>query len=236
MQFFYSPGIPSSGFFTLDSEESRHCLRVLRKKIGDKINVVDGKGNFYEAEIINDRGRLCEIKILSHRRHYGKRDFKLAIAIAMPKNTQRLEWFLEKATEIGIDEIYPMLTERTERTRMNTHRLGKVIISAMKQSAQAYLPVLHEPKKFSDMMITGVVSVMQKFIAVCGIENARHLKDAYQKGNDALVLIGPEGNFTGGEVKLATASGFTPVSLGRSRLRVETAGVAACLTINLMNE
>lgn len=221
----------------LDSGESRHCLRVLRKKRGDRVQVVDGNGNLYEAEITGDRAKTCELKIISHEKNYGRRDFKVSIAIAIPKNTERFEWFLEKATEIGIDAIIPMLTEKSERSTLNTARLRKILVSAMKQSGKAYLPVLHEPSRFSDMMVSGILASEQKFIAVCSREHTLpHLKSKYQKGKDALVLIGPEGDFTGGEVKLAAASGFQPVSLGASRLRMETAGVVACHTVNLMND
>lgn len=248
MQFFYHPDAPASGIFSLDSEESRHCLRVLRKKAGDTIEVVDGKGALYETEIISDRNKICEVKVISCKSGYGHRDFRISIGIAPPKNIERFEWFLEKATEIGIDEIHPFFTERSERTRLNIPRLSKILVSAMKQSAKAYLPALHEAKKFEEMMVGGVASKAGKHIAVCdplphplskenpGIGANPHLKDTYEKGSDALILIGPEGDFTGGEVKLAMASGFRPVSLGSSRLRVETAGVVACQVVNMMNE
>ncbi len=250
MQFFYSPDIPSSGMFTLDAEESRHCLRVLRKKISDRIEVVDGKGALYEAEIISDRNKICELKVISRKSGYGHRDFRISIGIAPTKNIERFEWFLEKATEIGIDEIQPFFTERSERARLNIARLNKILVSAMKQSGKAYLPALLEPQKFAEMMAQCIPSEAGKFIAVCdphprplskgegspGLVTHPHLKDAYAKGSDALILIGPEGDFTAGEVKLAVASGFQPVSLGTSRLRVETAGVVTCQVVNMMNE
>lgn len=235
VQFFYSTQIDVHNI-TLDHDESRHCLRVLRMRVGDRVEVVDGKGNLYDAEILNDRDKQCGLLIISHKKHFGKRDFKISIGMALPKNVERFEWFLEKATEIGVDEIYPVITERSERVKLNMERVRKILISAMKQSGKAYLPVLHEPRNFSDMMITGVMSDLQKFIAVCGVENSSHLMDAYIKGKDALVLIGPEGDFTSGEVKLAQSNGFEPINLGKSRLRVETAGVVACCVVNLVNE
>ena len=235
MQFFYSPEIPLSGTFTLDADESRHCLRVLRKKIGDAIEAVDGKGNLFSAEIISDKGKLCELKITGHQKNWGRRNFSLTIAIAIPKNMERFEWFLEKATETGIEEIIPMVTEKTERAKMNAARMNKILISAMKQSGIALLPLLHEPKKFSEIVSTDFPAA-QKFIAVCDWQSElKHLKNLYQKGSDALILIGPEGDFTHDEVQLAIRKNFQPVSLGKSRLRVETAGVVACAGIAWMN-
>jgi 16S rRNA (uracil1498-N3)-methyltransferase len=265
MQFFYFPNVPASGIFTLDADESRHCLRVLRKKIGDKIEVVDGKGNLYDTVITDDKNKLCELKVMSRRSDYGRHDFKISIGIAPPKNLERFEWFLEKATEIGVDEVFPFFAERSERIKLNASRFNKILVSAMKQSGKAYRPVLQEPKKFAEMMTEGLKSNARKFIAVCeahplsppqegrqarvaishegGSEgdsssytSRPHLKDVYRKGSDALILIGPEGDFSGGEVKLAIDSGFQPVSLGTSRLRVETAGVVACHVVNMINE
>ena len=232
MQLFYSPDA-SPSTFTLDADESRHCLRVLRKKTGDHIDVVDGKGNLYHAEITGDKGKLCEMKTISVEKEYCKRHYKVSVGIALPKNNERFEWFLEKATEIGIDTIYTILTKRAEKKKVNLERCRKIIISAMKQSGKAYLPEIKEPTKLSDIIS---ISEKQKFIAVCGMEDIQHLKDAYQKGMNALVIIGPEGDFTEEEVDLSIANGFVPVSLGRSRLRVETAGVVACHAINLLNE
>jgi len=233
MQFFFSPDIPLSGHFTLNAEESKHCLKVLRKKAGDRIDVVDGKGNLAQAEIVHAQHHRCELKVISRESDYGKRGFLISIAIAIPKNTERLEWFLEKATEIGTDEIFPMITEKTERTGLNAARLRKILISAMKQSGRAFLPVLHEPHPFPHILTR--MPDAQRFIAICGM-NVRHLKDACRKGSDTLVLIGPEGDFTEKEMKQAIGSGFQPVSLGKSRLRMETAGIAACHVINLLND
>lgn len=233
MQFFYTPDA-TEGIFKLDADESRHCLRVLRKKIGEAIDVIDGKGNLYHAEISSDKGKICELRTKTVEKEHGRRDYKVSIGIAISKNAERLEWFLEKATEVGIDAIHPMITERTERTKLNVERFRKILISAMKQSGKTYLPLLFEPAKLSDVL-KNPVSGMQAFIAVCGM-GTKHLKDVYQKGKDAMVLIGPEGDFTEGEVNAAIEKGFTPVSLGRSRLRIETAGMVACHTITLMNE
>lgn len=235
MQYFYSPAIESTGSIVLDAEESRHCLRVLRMRVGDKVEVVDGKGNLYHAEIISDKDKRCELRVHEHKKHFGKRDFKISIGIALPKNVDRFEWFLEKATEIGVDAIYPMITERSERTRLNTERLRKILVSAMKQSGKAYLPALHEPRKFQDMLLTGLMTDLQKFIGACEGEHP-HLMVVCEKKRDALVLIGPEGDFSKEELKQAEANGFKAISLGKSRLRVETAGIVACHVANLVNE
>ncbi len=234
MQTFYQPEIFSTEIITLDADESRHCLKVLRMKRGDTVEVTDGKGNLFTTEIINDREKLCELKIISQKKNYGKLEYKTAVGIALTKNIDRFEWFLEKATEIGIDTIYPMFTERSERSRLNTDRLRKIIVSAMKQSGKAYLPQLHEPRKFQEMMLVGFMTDLQKFIATCE-SGLPHLKDSYLKGKNSLMLIGPEGDFTENELHQAKSNGFEPVSLGNSKLRVETAGIVACHLIQLTN-
>lgn len=235
MQIFYAPHAEPTGTITLDAEESRHCLRVLRMRVGDRAEVVDGKGNFYSAEIISDEGKMCELRIHEHKKNFGKRSFTIAIGIALPKNIDRFEWFLEKATEIGVDAIYPLLTERTERARLNTARLHKILVSAMKQSGKAYLPVLHEPLKLQDVPSVALTAAYQKFIAVCE-DNLPHLQTRCDKQRNTLVLIGPEGDFTEHETRQAITNGFEPVSLGKARLRVETAGIVACHVVNLVNE
>ncbi|MDZ4843914.1 MAG: 16S rRNA (uracil(1498)-N(3))-methyltransferase [Chitinophagales bacterium] len=235
MQYFYFQTIESTGSIMLDAEESRHCLRVLRMRVGDRVEIVDGKGNLYHAEIISDKDKLCELRVHEHKKHFGKRDFKISIGIALPKNIDRFEWFLEKATEIGVDALYPMITEHSERTKLNTDRLRKILVSAMKQSGKAYLPALHEPRKFQDMLLTGLMTDLQKFIAVCE-DHHPHLKAVCEMKKDALVLIGPEGDFSKDELKQAEANGFKAISLGKSRLRVETAGIVACHVVNLVNE
>ncbi len=235
MQLFYSPSADSD-IITLDQDESRHCLKVLRRRVGDKVEVVDGRGALLTTEIVNTAKGVCELKVLCRTKDFQKKDFSVSIAIAPPKNIDRFEWFLEKATEIGIDNIYPLITEHSERTRLNIDRLMKILVSAMKQSGKAYLPVLHEARKFKDIFGSGVLPEELKFIAVCNRENLPHLKSLYQKGKDAVALIGPEGDFSNEEIEMAEASGFQPISLGPSRLRVETAGVVACYILNLMNE
>ena len=237
MQLFYSLNITGSEAIVLDAEESRHCAKVLRKRPGDKIEVVDGKGNLYLCRLLHVDVKVCKAEVISVKKNYGKRNFNLSIAMAPTKNVSRFEWFLEKATEIGIDEVVPLLTGRCERTHVNLERLNKILVSAMKQSGKAFLPRLQEPVdyvKFMKSLAPG--NSCLRFIATCDRENSIHLKDAYSKGSDALVLIGPEGDFTDEEVELAVKYNFQPISLGPARLRVETAGIVAGHTVNLLNE
>ncbi|NOX47465.1 MAG: 16S rRNA (uracil(1498)-N(3))-methyltransferase [Chlorobi bacterium] len=233
MQLFYTPDI-NSDIYTLNEQESKHCIRVLRLKIGDEISLTDGVGNMYFTKIIEDHSKRCTVQVMEVKKEYGKRPFKIHIAIAPTKNIARTEWFIEKATEIGIDEITPLICEHSERKAVKTERLFKVITSAVKQSLKAYHPVMNDAvefKKFVRQEIKGA-----KFIAYCSDEYRDSLKNIYTKGEDALVLIGPEGDFSPEEVDLAINHGFKPVSLGSSRLRTETAALYACCVVNLRNE
>jgi 16S rRNA (uracil1498-N3)-methyltransferase len=233
MNLFYAPSI-SGNSWHLDPEESKHCTRVLRLKKGDTIHLADGRGNLFAAIIASDDPKRCRVEVVSVKKEYEKRDFHLHIAIAPTKNTGRFEWFLEKATEIGIDEITPVFCHHSERIRLNNARLEKVLVAAMKQSLKAYLPLLHEPVDLAKILAMPFPG--QKFIAWCGEGTVSHLKNTYRKGSEALVLIGPEGDFSPEEIDEAKKNGFVPISLGKSRLRTETAGIVACHTINLVNE
>ena len=237
MHLFYTPDIThTANLYTLSEEESKHCVRVLRMQEGDHIRLIDGKGTFYEAVINDANPKRCTVSIESIHADPGKRDFIIHIAVAPTKNIDRLEWFLEKATEIGIDEITPIECEHSERAVVKMDRLNKVITAAMKQSMKAFHPLLHELKSFKETMAKSKDFEGQKFIAHCRPGEKRSLKDEYRKGSSAMILIGPEGDFSVDEVKLATSNGFIPVSLGTSRLRTETAAVVACHTINLLND
>lgn len=237
MNLFYTPDIdPDNNFYTLNEDESKHCVRVLRMKEGDTIRLIDGKGSFYEAVISDANPKRCLVSIESIHSDPGKRDFIIHIAVAPTKNTDRLEWFLEKATEIGIDEISPIECEHSERAVVKTDRLNRVITAAMKQSMKAFHPLLRELRSFKEVVLESEAFEGQKFIAHCRPGEKRSLKEAYMKGKNALILIGPEGDFSIDEVKFATEKGFVPVSLGTSRLRTETAAVVACHTINLLND
>ncbi len=233
MFLFYSPDISSGNYF-LSGEESRHCIKVLRLKQGDTIHLTDGKGNLYETKIADANYKKCELEVLNVQKEVGKRDYKIHIAIAPTKNINRFEWFLEKATEIGIDMVTPLVCDHSERKSVNQERLNKVITAAMKQSLKTYHPLLCEPASFENFIKSDVL--FDKFIAYCSENYKDSLKDIYQKGRNALLLIGPEGDFSEDEVKLAIKAGYQAVSLGPSRLRTETAGLVGCLTLNLLNQ
>lgn len=233
MLLFYAPDLQGD-HYTLNEQESRHCIKVLRLRAGDAIQLTNGMGDLCEAELINEDPRRCEVLITSRQEAYGQRPNHLHIAIAPTKNINRFEWFLEKATEIGIDEITPVICTRSERKVVKNERLNKVITAAMKQSLKAYHPVLNEQLSFKEFM--KIEQSGDKFIAY--IEEGEHpsLNSIYVAENSATILIGPEGDFSPEEVEMAIKHGYKTVSLGKSRLRTETAGIVACHTIGLMNE
>ncbi len=233
MLLFYVPNI-SGAEVVLDETESKHAIRVLRLQNGNRVQVIDGKGGFYEAEITDANPKKCRLSIVNSTLEFGKKDFHLHIAIAPTKNIERFEWFLEKATEIGIDEITPLLTSHSERKTINPDRLEKILISAMKQSLKAYLPKLNSLTTLKELIINNKTE--NKYIAYCDEIQKTHLKDLVISGKNTLILIGPEGDFSAAEVKLAIGRGFSVVSLGNSRLRTETAGIVACHIVNLANE
>jgi len=232
MALFYVPNLASGN--VLPEEESQHAVKVLRLQVGDAIVVVDGVGGFYNARITDPHHKHCGFEIIETILEYGKRDYKLHIAIAPTKNIERLEWFIEKATEIGIDEITPVVCRFSERKIVKEERLEKIIVSAAKQSVKAYFPQLNPLCTFDELMKKHAAS--QKFIAHCYEEDKRLLQTEITKSSDVLVLIGPEGDFSKEEVQKAISLGFIPVSLGESRLRTETAGVVACHTAAILNQ
>ncbi len=230
---FYTPGI--NGFrYTLNEEESGHAVRVLRLKTGDKIVLVDGQGGWYEAVVVMPHPKHCEVEVTSVQQDFGKRPYSLHMGIAPTKNIDRFEWFVEKATEIGIDEITPLLCEHSERRHLNIDRLQRVMISAMKQSQKAYLPRINEVAVFDQWLKT--TSGGNCFIAYCGEGNKPSLRTVYQPEQDVVIAIGPEGDFSTGEVSQALACGYQGIGLGTSRLRTETAGVVACHSVYFVNE
>lgn len=231
MHLFYTPDIQTKT--ELPEEEAQHCTRVLRLTAGDEITLTDGKGNFYRAEISVATNKRCLVNILETLPQAPLWPCHLHIAMAPTKNMDRNEWFAEKATEIGFDELTFLNCRFSERKVIKTERIEKILVSAMKQSLKARLPVLNEMTDF-DKFITRDFKG-QKFIAHCYEGEKPLLRDVLQKGGDALVLIGPEGDFSEEEVKKATEKGFIPISLGKSRLRTETAALVACHTMNLMN-
>lgn len=232
MQLFYVPEI--SDFAVLNEAESKHAVRVLRLSEGDNVQLIDGKGGFYEAEITDANPKKCVLKIIKSVQEFEKRNFKLHLAIAPTKNIDRFEWFLEKCTELGIDEITPLVTEHSERKVIKPERLEKIIVAAVKQSLKAYLPRLNSVTYFKDFISN--TNCRNKFIAHCHKAKKEHLKNCIGKNEELVILIGPEGDFSREEVELAKKRGYMEISLGSSRLRTETAGVVACHIANLMND
>ncbi len=233
MHRFYAPDIETS--MLLPDEEAQHCVRVLRLAVGEQIEVVDGKGNLFLCEIATANNKSCAVNILektSIQPHWGCR---ITVVIAPTKNMDRLEWMVEKVTEMGVDRIIPVLCRYSERKVLKTERLRKIVVSAMKQSLKATLPQLDELTPVMDVI--NVPAEGRRFIAYCDREIERRIfTKEYHKGEDVLIMIGPEGDFSKEEIKAALANGFVPVSLGDSRLRTETAGVFACAAIHTINQ
>jgi 16S rRNA (uracil1498-N3)-methyltransferase len=233
MQLFYTNNV-SDGVATFSREESGHCIRVLRMRRGDTLHFTDGAGNIYEGIITEDDPYNMKVSVTGVTKDAGKRRYRLHIAISPLKNDDRLEWFIEKAVELGIDEITPIICSRTEKKRIRKERLEGLILSAMKQSVKAFLPRLNEPVQFAEFIDKEHTG--RRLIACCDTQLERKpITAGLGPGEDFLILIGPEGDFTPEEVILAVKGGFTPVHIGQSRLRTETAGVAACCSVYLAN-
>lgn len=232
MNIFYTPDI-SGTIYTLEESESKHCIRVLRYSKGDKLVLVDGKGVKYEALITDPNPKRCTVEVISSIEGFEKRDYYLHLAVAPTKNIDRFEWFVEKATEIGVDEITPLLCEHSERKQVNIERVEKVIVAAMKQSLKAYKPVLNNLTNFAAFCKSDKGGM--KFIAHCEESEKHHLIDLVKPKERVVVLIGPEGDFSPGEIIVAKEEGFSEISLGSSRLRTETAAVVACDIVSLVN-
>lgn len=232
MHVFYTPDILTDN--ELPEEEAGHCLRVLRLSTGDRIRLTDGKGHFYEAEISAATNKRCKVHIVSTIEQPPLWTGHLHIAIAPTKNMDRMEWMAEKMTEIGFDELSFVNCRFSERKVVKNERIEKILVSAIKQSLKGRIPQLNEMVSFSDFI--GRDFVGQKFIAHCYEDDKKQLKDIIVSGEDAVILIGPEGDFSEEEVQEAMDRGFVPVGLGPSRLRTETAALVACMTMNLKNQ
>ena len=230
MQLFYIQNPESE--IILSAEESKHATKVLRKKEGDILNFTDGKGGFYKAKITVADTRKCRLEIISSEQKEKQRNYHLHIAIAPTKNMDRFEWFLEKATEIGIDEITPIICSRSERKVIKTERCTRILLSAMKQSLKFHLPKLNEVISLNDFIKQDFEG--NKYIAHCEEGNKTELKEN-KKEKRILILIGPEGDFSPTEIEMALQNQFKAVSLSTSRLRTETAGIIAVHTINIKN-
>ena len=238
MQLFYSKDIAPNGFCTLDAEESRHAVRVLRLREGDELNVTDGCGNLYRCRIVTADDRACSVEVAETLStfHFPLSTFHLAVAPT--KNPSRMEWLVEKAVEIGVGEITLLDCDHSERTFLKTDRLEKLAVSAMKQSLHTVLPKINPAVKLCEWLSTFHFPLStQKYIAHCEADKPRTLlSEALKPGRDTVVLIGPEGDFSPEEIAAATAQGFVPVSFGSARLRTETAALYAVTAFNFINE
>ena len=232
LPFFYKPDIDLTATqVILDEDTSKHVAQVLRMQNGQQLQLTNGKGDLITAEIIDDNRKKCVVKILTHSVETPA-NRKVTIAISLVKNSTRFEWFLEKATELGVYQIVPLLCSRTEKQHFRHDRMKNILVSAMLQSQQAWLPVLHEPIKFWNY-ISGSGS-NEKFIAHCEDDKPRIELTSYHPFKDSTILIGPEGDFSPDEIALALQHNFQPVALGNTRLRTETAGVVAATLLCLI--
>lgn len=230
LPYFFEPTVSfASTLFQLSEETSKHCIQVLRMKSGEPLELTNGKGALFTASIAQEDKKHCTV-IIEKETIVPVPKKQITIAISLLKNTSRFEWFLEKATEIGVTEIIPLICDRTEHTRFRTERMQQIVVAAMLQSQQSWLPILHEPEKISHIIQTSRHS--QKLIAHCE-ENQKTSISEIKKDNHAILLIGPEGDFTPQEITKALENGFDPVSLGNTRLRTETAGIVGATILAL---
>lgn len=236
MHLFYHPeALNINQELAFDKDESRHIVKVLRKQPGDILQLTNGKGDFFTSEIIDSHQNKCVIKLLE-KETPKPLPYYLHLAVAPTKLNDRYEWFLEKAVEIGVHEISPIICDHSERTKINEERYEKIILSAMKQSLKAELPKLNSAVSFAEFIKSHSSSITKKFIAHCAPGEKNSLKEALKPKEQVFILIGPEGDFSEKEITLAMENGFSPVSLGTSRLRTETAAVVACHSVAFINE
>lgn len=234
MQLFYNPTITEdTDGFVFDKEESKHIVKVMRKNQGDNLFVTNGLGFLFKVEIVVAMDTKCSVRIVSFEKSEPLKHH-LHLAVAPTKMNDRYEWFLEKATEMGISEITPIICDRSERKFVKTDRFDKIIQSAMKQSLQYYLPKLNEPISFKDFM--KIKNEGLNLIAHCEETDKKSLKNVLKPKENYTILIGPEGDFSDKEIKTALENNYIPVSLGNTRLRTETAAVVACHSVVFVNE
>jgi 16S rRNA (uracil1498-N3)-methyltransferase len=226
--FFYRKIIEPATNIVLDEATSKHVIKVLRMQMDEQLQLTDGAGNLVTAAIVDDNRKRCIVKVIAAVR-VPQPTRKITIAISPVKNASRFEWFLEKATEIGITEIIPLICERTEKQHFRQERMNGVLVSAMLQSQQSWLPVLHQPVKFSQLVTS--TTEQQKFIAHCLEGEKQPLHHQIIQSANQLILIGPEGDFTPAEIAIALENNFVAVSLGNTRLRTETAGMVAAVLL-----
>lgn len=234
MQLFYNPNInDTTTQFSFEKEESKHIVKVLRKKEGDTLHITNGEGWLFNAEIVSANTNKCLAKVVS-KTLQPKRDYHLHLAVAPTKMNDRYEWFLEKATEIGIDTITPIICDHSERKIIKAERYEKILQSAMKQSLNCYLPKLNDAINLKDFLNQEFNGDL--FIAHCEETDRKSLKQQLKPNQNITILIGPEGDFSSKEIQLAIQNNFIPVTLGTTRLRTETAAIVACHSVAFVNE
>ncbi|MGB5360292.1 16S rRNA (uracil(1498)-N(3))-methyltransferase [Eudoraea sp.] len=233
MQLFYNPSLDNSANqFSFNKEESKHIVKVLRKKEGDELHITNGRGVLFTAKILVADINKCKASIISTQKRHPKM-FRLHLAVAPTKSAERYEWFLEKATEIGVHEITPILCDHSERKILKMERLQKVVQSAMKQSLRTYLPKINNPVSYTEFLSQDHKELL--FIAHCQEGEKLNLKRCIAADKDITILIGPEGDFSHKEIKEASENNFLPITLGEARLRTETAAIVACTAVALIN-
>lgn len=231
MELFYGT-LSADGLMTLDSEEASHCTRVMRHRPGDTVNIIDGSGTMYVCELTEATPKGASAKVLEAVSGFGSHPYRLTMAVCPTKNIDRFEWFAEKATEIGVDVIAPVIGDRSERRVLKTERLGRIVLSAAKQSLKGAVPAVPEPVSVSELLRNAPADAL-RLICHCAEGKRIELKDALKDagGKEIFILIGPEGDFSAQEIALAEELGWIPVSLGNSRLRTETAAVVAAAIV-----
>ncbi len=233
MQLFYAPDF-TPPLYTLSEEESKHCVRVLRMTVGDQLHITDGEGTLYECRVVDAAPKRCTVEVVATHEEFERMSYRLTMAVAPTKNIERFEWFLEKATEVGVSRFIPLLCDHSERREIKPEREQKVIASAMKQSLKAYHPELAPMTPFKKVVSEATESV--KLIAHCEKRERIFLPKAVEKGADTLILIGPEGDFSPEEIAFAVEHGFREITLGDARLRTETAAVVATVMVSTINQ
>ena len=234
MQLFYAPDI-TLPLYTLAEEESKHIVRVLRLVEGDQLHITDGRGDLHLCEVVDAHPKRCTVRVISTEHEFEKMSYRLVMAVAPTKNIERFEWFLEKATEVGVAEFYPIEGAHSERRQIKLDRELKVITSAVKQSLKMFHPTLHDLTPVKQLIVQPFDG--QKYIAHCNstLGERDYLGKILKKGGNVLILIGPEGDFSPEEITFALQNGFKPISLGDQRLRTETAAVVATVMVSTLN-
>lgn len=234
MQLFFCPDYSEEKIITLDKEESAHIVRVLRMQEGELVMVTNGKGTMLTCKLIESNPKRCSLEVINKEQDYGKRPFYIHLAIAPTKNIGRMEWLIEKAVEIGVDEISFLLTEHSERKVVNLERLDKIIISAMKQSLKSYRTKLNDMQKLSSFITN--IKEENKYLCCCSIDEKIFIKNNYKKDSSSIILIGPEGDFSEKEINMAKENNCNLITLGSQRLRTETAALYAISNIHFLNQ